>query len=37
VKCGVASVGASVLKQKAQGEFCLIDVKVNASLFTHLT
>ncbi|MEU8242249.1 DUF4352 domain-containing protein [Actinoplanes missouriensis] len=28
VKCGVDSVGSDLLGQKAQGEFCLIDIKV---------
>jgi hypothetical protein len=28
VKCGVAKVGSSLLNEKAQGQFCLIDVRV---------
>jgi hypothetical protein len=39
VKCGVNKVGSNLLGQQAQGEFCLIDIKVKnigkeAQLFT---
>lgn len=28
VKCGVAKIGSDILGQKAQGQFCLVDVQV---------